>query len=97
LPTVAHLREGWYGNYFKKEELDPPDWIRTPVNCAGLVAASEKKANEIFIPMCADLGLSGEIGSLEYTPTGNEGVNDFPIDMVVEDLAQVVESEELED
>jgi len=47
--------------------------------------------------MCADLGLSGEIGSLEYTPTGNEGVNDFPIDMVVEDLAQVVEIEELED
>ena len=87
--TVQHLQEGWYGNHFG--DGPPPDEVIKPVNCEGLVRKSIKAANDIFIPMCASLGLSGQIGSLEYSPPqgdeqGEEGASNFPIDLVVGNL-----------
>ena len=93
--TVEHLREGWYGNHFPKmigPEL--PDWMkRKAVSCKKLVEKSVKMANTVFIPMCKDLGLSGTIGELTFVPTGNEGTSAFPIDMVVNDIAEIAEGE----
>ena len=88
--TVKHLRDGWYGNFFGVG--DPPDRLIHPANCKGLINKSITAANDIFIPMCKELGLSGSIGHLLYNPPQNSGEEDthrFPIDLVVGDLGMI--------
>lgn len=91
--TVKNLQEGWYGNYFGVGER--PEEIIKPVNCEGLVKNSIEAANKIFIPMCKDLGLSGSIGNLVYTPPtdapAEEGTKNFPIDLIVGEMSVIAE------
>ena len=88
--TVKHLRDGWYGNYFGVG--NPPDIIIKPENCKSLIENNIEAANEIFIPMCKDLGLTGTIGNLIHVPLSNsdeEGSQNFPIDLVVGNLGSI--------
>ena len=69
-----------------------------PANCGGLVAKTIKAANKIFIPMCKELGLSGEIGSLVYNPPPENqaemGSQGFPIGLVVGEMANINDSDD---
>ena len=86
--TVYDLREGWYGTPPEDRNVDPNRPPVSAVRCNRLVAKSIKCANEIFIPMWKDLGLSGTIGNLTYNPTGQATgrTAGFPIDLVVQNI-----------
>ena len=90
--TVADLRDGWYGNAHKlsAEDALDPDILVKPSDCGLLAEHAVKMANDRFIAMCP--GLSGCIGNLECDWSLVEDVDtrEFPIDLVVLDLAHEV-------
>jgi transposase/ribosomal protein L30E len=90
--TVADLRDGWYGNKHKLSAQDAadPDIFVEPSDCGKLAEHAIKMANKRFIAMCP--GLSGMIGNLEcdYSLVEAVGTREFPIGLVVLDLAREV-------
>ena len=92
--TVEQLRDGgWHGNDHRFNDPDPSNHPKRKIkaaNCEGLHAKAIKMANDIFIPLCKDLGLSGTIGDLHVQEVEGLGTANFPTDLVVTEAANMV-------
>ena len=95
--TVAHVREGWYGNLHLFDNLPPGINAgseyelqkKKPVDCMKLFKRMVSLANTKFVPMC--MGISGTMEELTVD-TSHEPVRaGIPIDILVSDMCRLVD------
>ena len=91
---IADLREGWYSNDVvqKKDPIFQVDCYWKPQeSMAKLIEHAEKMATNKFILLVE--GLSRTINALDIDKNMLEGTLDYPIDLVVFNMAKLVDDD----
>ena len=96
--TIRDLREGWYGTETMQKKylkLGASGVHKKAVNCRKLELRSIRMANEKFIPLCE--GIEGQIGGLIVDCNYQTGTIEYPIDLVVMNMAHEMDEIDLSD